>query len=190
MSQNEPTLISDPKAIFDASEPKYLFAKADLKLGEKKYYEITAVQVDQVYLDTHGDKVITKEQSDGQTVVLTDWVVTKAEADGSHQQWTLYDETSSQAQAGAAYFQQRWKPVADKPGYYSPISVPTQMVELPEGGKVQTSWGTPGGGPGSFLAEYGTNDYNIITPTDLVNLGYTGGDEASRKRLAELSAGK
>ncbi len=79
-------------------------------------------------------------------------------------------------------------PVAGKPGFFSPRSVPTPMVELPEGGIITVSWGDAQGGPGSFLAKYGEGDYNIITAADLVNLGYTGTDDASIAKLADIAA--
>ena len=179
--------INDPKAVFDASEPKFVFRKQDLKPGEKKYYEITAVQVDEAYLAEHGDRVVTKEQPDGQPIEVGQWVLTKVEADGTTQQWTNYDENSPLALAGlATKFQERWKPVDGKPGFFSPRSVPTPMVELPEGGTLKVSWGEASGGPGSFLAKYGEGDYNVITPTDIVNLGYTAGDDVSAAKLAAL----
>jgi len=179
--------ITDPKAVFDSTEPKYLFAKAELKPGDKKYYEITAVQVDAAYLAEHGDRVVTKEQPEGQPIEIGQWVLSKVEADGSIMQWTNYDENSPLALAGlATKFQERWKPVDGKPGFFSPRSVPTPMVELPEGGTLKVSWGEASGGPGSFLAKYGEGDYNVITPTDIVNLGYTAGDDVSAAKIASL----
>lgn len=186
---NELNQITDPKAVFEASEPKYVFCKADLKPGDKKYNEITAVQVDAAYIAANGDRVVTKEQPEGQPIEIGQWVLTRVEADGSTQQWTNYDETSPIAVAGlGTMFQARWKPVAGKPGSFSPRSVPTPMVELPEGGKLKVSWGEASGGPGSFLAKYGEGDYNIITAKDLVNLAYTGTDAASAARLEEIAA--
>ncbi len=38
--------INDPKSVFESSTPKFVFRKADLKPGDKKYTEVTAVQVD------------------------------------------------------------------------------------------------------------------------------------------------
>jgi hypothetical protein len=190
---NEVAIISDPSSTFDASPTKYLFAKAELKVGDKKYYEVTARQVDQAYLDEHGDKLVTKENADGQQLALTDWVITKTEDDGTSQQWALWDETNPNVADGkGASFQSRWNSVEGKPGSYSPRSVPTPMVELPEGGKVKVSWGDgwASGGPGSFLAKYGSADFNVITAADLVRLGYTGGDEISRQKLEELAAAK
>ena len=186
---NETNRISDPKSVYDASEPKFVFRKADLKPGDKKYQEVTAVQVDAAYLAAHGDRVVTKEQSEGQPIEIGQWVITKTEADGTSQQWTNYDETSPIAQAGlGAKFQERYKAVDGKPGFYSPRSVPTPMVELPEGGTLKVSWGEASGGPGSFLAKYGEGDYNIITAKDLVTLGYTGTDAASVAKLAAIAA--
>lgn len=181
--------IADPKNVFETSEPKFVFRKADLKPGDKKYQEVTAVQVDAAYIAEHGDRVATKEQPEGQPIEIGQWVITKTEADGSTQQWTNYDETSPIAQAGlGAKFQERYKPVDGKPGSFSPRSVPTPMVELPEGGTLKVSWGEASGGPGSFLAKYGEGDYNIITAKDLVNLGYTGTDDASVAKLAAIAA--
>ena len=185
MSQIELTQITDPKSVFDAGEPKFTFVKPDLKPGEKKYYEITAEQVTADYLATKGNKVVSKEQPDGQIVDVTDWVLTRTGADGETQQWTMWDETNEKVATGVAFFQQRWKPVDGKPGYYSPRSVPTPMVELPEGGKLKVSWGEVEGGPGSFLAKYGEGDYNIITAKD-VSETYDATDEASEKKLAEI----
>src|SRR5262245_28644830 len=123
-ANNELARINDPKSVFDTSEPKYVFRKADLKPGDKKYYEVTAVQVDEAYLAAHGDRVVTKEQPDGQPIEVGQWVITKTESDGSSQQWTNYDETSPIAQAGlGAKFQERYKPVAGKTGSFSPRSV-------------------------------------------------------------------
>jgi len=78
--------------------------------------------------------------------------------------------------------------VDGKPGYFSARSVPTPMVELPEGGTLKVSWGEASGGPGSFLAKYGEGDYNVITAKDIVTLGYTGDNEASTAKIAELAA--
>ena len=186
---NETNRISDPKAVYDASVPKFVFAKPDLKPGDKKYQEVTAVQVDEAYLAEHGDRVVTTEQPEGQPIEVGQWVITKTEADGTSQQWTNYDETSPIAIAGqGAKFQARYKPVDGKPGFYSPRSVPTPMVELPEGGTLKVSWGEASGGPGSFLAKYGEGDYNIITAADLIKLGYTGTDDASVAKLADIAA--
>ena len=187
MSTNQ---ITDPKSVFDASAPKFVFRKAELKPGEKKYQEVTAVQVDAAYIAEHGDRVVTKEQPEGQPIEVGQWVITKVEADGTTQQWTNYDETSPIAIAGqGAKFQDRYKPVDGKPGYFSARSVPTPMVELPEGGTLKVSWGEASGGPGSFLAKYGEGDYNVITAKDIVTLGYTGDNEASTAKIAELAAG-
>jgi len=181
--------IADPKNVFETSEPKFVFRKADLKPGDKKYQEVTAVQVDAAYIAANGDRVVTKEQPEGQPIEIGQWVITKTEADGSTQQWTNYDETSPIALAGmGTKFQERYKPVDGKPGFFSPRSVPTPMVELPEGGTLKVSWGEASGGPGSFLAKYGEGDYNIITAKDLVNLGYTGTDDASVAKLAAIAA--
>src|SRR5690349_15837585 len=104
--------ITDPKSVFDNSAPKFVFRKAELKPGEKKYQEVTAVQVDAAYIAEHGDRVVTKEQPEGQPIEVGQWVITKVEADGTTQQWTNYDETSPIAIAGqGAKFQDRYKPV-------------------------------------------------------------------------------
>ena len=87
--------INDPKSVFETSAPKFVFRKADLKPGDKKYQEVTAVQVDAAYIAEHGDRVVTKEQAEGQPIEVGQWVITKTEADGSTQQWTNYDETSA-----------------------------------------------------------------------------------------------
>ncbi len=185
---NQTNSINDPKDIFDRGEPKFVFCKADLKPGDKKYQEVTAVQVDEAYLAEHGDRVVTTEKPEGQPIKVGQWVITKTEADGSSQQWTNYDETSPIAIAGlGTKFQERYKPVDGKPGFFSPRSVPTPMVELPEGGTLVVSWGVASGGPGSFLAKYGEGDYNIITAKDLVLLGYTGTDDASVAKLADIA---
>lgn len=188
MSQQiELARITEPKSVFDGSEPKYVFAKPDLKPGEKKYYEIDAIQVDAHYIAKNGDKVVSKEQPDGQLVEIGDWVLTRTEADGTSQSWTMWDQTSAKVQNGqGAYFQLRWKS-AGKPGKYSPRSVPTPMVELPNGGQLKVAWGDVQGGPGSFLAMYGEGDYNIITAADLVKT-YSGTDEISQAKLAEIAA--
>ncbi len=39
--------INDPKSVFENGTPKFVFRKADLKPGDKKYQEVTAVQVDE-----------------------------------------------------------------------------------------------------------------------------------------------
>ena len=185
---NENTLITDPKSVFDSTEPKFVFRKAELKPGDKKYQEVSAVQVDEAYIAEHGDRVVTTEQPEGQPIEVGQWVITKTEADGSSQQWTNYDETSPIAQAGlGAKFQARYRPVDGKPGIFTARSVPTPMVELPEGGKILVSWGEAKGGPGSFLAKYGEGDYNIITAADIVKLGYTGDNDASTAKIAELA---
>lgn len=181
--------ITDPKAVFDASAPVFVFRKAELKPGDKKYQEVAAVQVDAAYLAEHGDRVVTKEQPEGQPIEVGQWVITKTEADGSTQQWTNYDETSPIAQAGlGAKFQERYRPVDGKPGIFTARSVPTPMVELPEGGTLKVSWGEASGPAGSFLAKYGEGDYNIITAKDIVTLGYTGDNDASTAKIAELAA--
>ena len=186
---SENNRISDPKSVYDASAPKFVFRKADLKPGDKKYQEVTAVQVDAAYLAANGDRVVTKEQPEGQPIEVGQWVITKTEADGTTQQWTNYDETSPIAIAGqGAKFQERYKAVDGKPGFFAPRSVPTPMVELPEGGTLKVSWGEASGGPGSFLAKYGEGDYNIITAKDLVTLGYTGTDDASVAKLEDIAA--
>ena len=171
--------ISDPDTLFRDTDPKYVFVKPDLKPGDKKYYEVQAVEVTAEFLTANpGHKVVTKEQPEGQTVEDGDWVVTRTDAtDGTSQQWPLR----------APVFSARWKPVPDKPGCFSPRSVPTPMVELIHGGKVKTSWGEAEGGPGSFLAMYGVDDYNVITAKDLVGT-YVGTDEASNAKLAEIVA--
>jgi hypothetical protein len=171
--------IGDPESLFQVTSPKYVFVKPDLKPGDKKYYEVQAVQFTAEFLAANpGHKVVTKEQPEGQTVEDTDWVVTRVDAsDGSSQQWPLKDNV----------FSARWKPVPDKPGYYSPRSVPTPMVELIHGGKVRTSWGEAEGGPGSFLAKYGEGDFNVITAKDLLST-YVGTDEVSNAKLAEIAA--
>jgi hypothetical protein len=172
-------LIGAPSTTFEETEPKYVFVKPDLKPGDRKYYEVEAVQLTAEFLAQNpGYVVVTKEQPGGQAVEATDWVITRTDAtDGTTQQWPLRD----------TLFTARWKSVPDKPGYYSPRSVPTPMVELPLGGKVATSWGEAEGGPGSFLAMYGEGDYNVITAKDLVGT-YVGTDEASNAKLAEIVA--
>jgi hypothetical protein len=189
MSEKVLVEITEPKAIFDGATTKYNFRKADLKPGEKKYYEITAVQVDAAFIEKNGDRIVTKEQPQGQVVAAGDWVLTQTDADGKSQQWTMWDASHEMAKSGqGAYFQQRWNAVAGKDGYFSPRSVPTPMVELPEGGKLKVSWGEVQGGAGSFLAKYGEGDYNIITREDLVKLGYTGMDDVSIAKLEDIAA--
>jgi hypothetical protein len=172
-------LIGAPSTTFEETEPKYIFVKPDLKPGDKKYYEVEAVQLTAEFLAQNpGYKVVTKEQPGGQAVEASDWVIARTDAtDGTRQEWPLKDHV----------FSARWKPVPDKPGYYSPRSVPTTMVELPLGGKVATSWGEAEGGPGSFLAKYGEGDFNVITAKDLVST-YEGTDDLSRAKLAEIIA--
>jgi hypothetical protein len=144
--------------------------------------------VDADYIAQHGNKVVSKEQPDGQVIDVGDWVLTRTDAEGT-QQWTNWDESDPRTDNGqGAKFQARWKPVDGKPGHFSPRSVPTPMVELPEGGQLKVAWGDVQGGPGSFLAKYGEGDYNIITREDLIKFSYEGTDEASRAKLAEIAA--
>ncbi len=98
----------------------------------------------------HGDRVVTKEQPEGQPIEVGQWVITKTEADGTTRRWTNYDETSAIAIAGqGAKFQDRYKAVDGKPGFASHArSVPTPMVELPEGGTLKVSWGEASVVPG------------------------------------------
>ncbi len=96
-------------------------------------------------------------------------MITKTEADGTSQQWTNYDETSRyrDCRSGRQVLGPLQAGGRPTPGSFSPRSVPTPMVEPPEGGTLKVSWGEASGGPGSFLAKYGEGDYNIITATDL-----------------------
>ena len=158
-------MITNPQDVF-AAGTQLTFVKPDLKPGDKKYYEVTGKQLTEAAL------VPTKEQPDGQSAEAGDWIITR-----DTQQWPLHNDV----------FEQRWKPVVGKPGFFSPRSVPTPMVQLPEGGKVKTSWGEAEGGPGSFLARYGEGDFNVITASDLVQT-YVATDQASAKKLAEIEA--
>jgi hypothetical protein len=190
MSDTKPTyeLITDPLNLFESLAPIFNFAKPDLAPGAKGYYEIDAVQVDAAYIEANGDKVVTKEQPEGQTVAATDWIITKTEADGTSQRWTMWDETNPLTDDGkGAKFQARWKAVEGKAGKFSPKSVPTPMVEMKDAGSVKTGWGTPGGPAGSFLVQYGKQDYNVITREDLAKT-YLGMDDASVAKMDEIKA--
>src|SRR6516165_2949045 len=132
--------ISDPDTLFQDTDPKFVFAKPELSPSDPKYYEVTAVQVTAVS-ENSDFVVVTKENPDGEPVGVSDWIITRTEADGATQHWPIRDAT----------FSERWKPVPGKAGYFVPRSVPTRMVELPLGGKVMTSRGEAVGAPGSFL---------------------------------------
>jgi len=173
-------LINDPAALFAAAPASaiFIFIKPDLKPGDKKYEEVVAVQVTAAFLAANpGYKVITKEQPGGQAVSVDDWIITRGQGTDKAQSWPIDN----------GMFGLRWKAVEGKPGMYSPRSVNTPMIELPEGGKVKASWGFPQGGPGSWLAQYAADDFNVITGQDLSET-YLGTDDRSNAKLAEVTA--
>lgn len=122
------------------------------------------------------------EISGGQKVTNGDWVITRETMVDGKPGYDVYTPHSDQ-------FDARWRPVDGQPGQYSPKSVPTDMVYLPEGKyEIPTSWGTASGEGPAFLAKYGPDDYNIITVKDAKETGYLDNptNDAGRQFLDNL----
>lgn len=122
------------------------------------------------------------EISGGQKVSNGDWVITRETTVDGKPGYDVYTPHSDQ-------FDARWRPVDGQTGQFSPKSVPTDMVYLPEGKyEIPTSWGTASGEGPAFLAKYGPDDYNIITLKDAKETGYLDNptNEAGRQFLDTL----
>ncbi len=183
--------INDPSQSSRAARPSSVFRKADLKPGDKKYTEVTAVQVTEAYIAEHGDRVVTKEQAGGQPIEVGQWVITKTEADAERRS---SGRTTTRRRRSRLPVREPSSRSATSRSTASRVRFrrarcPTPMVELPEGGTLKVSWGEASGGPGSFPGPSTAKaTTNIITATDLVNLGYTGTDDESVEKLADIAA--
>lgn len=101
--------------------------------------------------------------SGGQQVGHNDWIITRDTITGGKPAYDMY----------TPHDMSRWNPVAGQPGQFSPKSVPTKMVYIPDGKfQIPTSWGTAQGNGPSLLAHYDTGDYNVITLKDATESGY------------------